>query len=458
MRCTRCHTAQPSSNFFRRSAHGRGLGKPEPQKTCSSCHEKEATRREQKREVLCAAELPAPVIACRPCPSASEVIARRTPPGYKPAAAVIAGVQGLLDVLEGNEPEIIIVQQLKEAYAGKYINTGVSAEAVVAAPPSLVLEDLRRISADAPGAAIIDTADNSLVALVVYRNAKIFAHRERIVALFTEKQLKDNLCRIERGESHADLGPMFAYGHRAPQGGKVGQEVWTSHYAQPANANPAFRKALEALMLPFSETWEQCFPADYSRNDADVRQWGLPTLVHNKVSTVFVTLYYRSASHTDFDRSFTMGLWLKVGDGQVIGSEFLFPAHRVAVPLHEGCLILWDGNKPHCTALAEYRGAHYVATVLTTPGRLFQAVQKRNQAAVHFCFRFSFPATIPSCALPFLWLPTSHFSGRRLPQQQRSPRSAAVPTTLRSTRRRSRATGSSENDGPSPFPLPYLFA
>jgi len=288
---------------------------------------------------------------------------------YEPGKHIVQGLQEVINLVHPIEPEVILVRQTHDPCDGYYIKTGVSQATVEGLGLSKVtsLEPLTFVTSTT-AAVVIDTRDDSFVARIIYTKAPLFAHKERIAAAFTEDILTKSMSEIGRGDAHPALGPMYGYGHRVPMG-----DSQPGFYSLSARADPEWREELDEKILPvFHETLRTCFHSVHKANKKDTEQVALPGLPHNQVSTMFVTIRYQSASHTDHDRSLTLGYWIKVGEGAIVGGEFLFPAHRVAVPLRGGCIILWDGNKPHCTALAEYHdGAYYLASVLMTPWKLW---------------------------------------------------------------------------------------
>ena len=109
---------------------------------------------------------------------------------------------------------------------------------------------------------------------------------------------------------------------------------------------------------------------------------GLPCVGGTALTSKYVTTEYRSASHVDNDSSQTCGVFILSGGGSVIGNRFVFPKHGVKVPLRDCSLIIWDGTEPHCTSLAEYAGASYLATVLTTPAKVVSTIRQRFNGVI----------------------------------------------------------------------------
>jgi len=292
---------------------------------------------------------------------------------YEPPEHIVVGVQEIIDAVSPVVPEIILVAKKHDPHDGYYINTGVSAATAASVPKVTTLDPLTFVTSPV-AAVVIDREENSFVARILYTNALLFAHKEDIAKVFQKEKLARHMTVVSRGAAHPALEPMYAYGHRVPLGSNQ-----AGFYADSARADREWRKEVDEQILPlFHKTIVTLFESVYAENQKLTEEVGLPSLPHNQVSTMFVTIRYQSASHTDKDKSLTFGFWVKVGSGKVVGGEFLFPAHRIAVPLREGCIIIWDGNKPHCTALAEYEGAtYYLASVLATPGKIWNTCKTR---------------------------------------------------------------------------------
>ncbi len=246
--------------------------------------------------------------------------------------------------------------------------------------PAVHLPHLRMVSRTAPSAVIIDTNAQKVVARVFYRDGDrvpILAEQWRVLRLYSPANLKKNLRPVQRGKKHDDLGTMYGYGFRVPQGGVLRATEDVSYYRMTPGADEEWVDEVEDLFVTYSATMRKCAPSLHTENRLRKMKLGLPCVGGTALTSEYVTYEYRSASHVDNDVSQTCGVFVQCGPGSVIGNELLFPKHGVGFPLRDCSLVFWDGTERHCTSLAKYNGAFYIATVLTTPARVVTAIRSR---------------------------------------------------------------------------------
>lgn len=326
----------------------------------------------------------------KPASDAAVPLMRMQHPTFSPSTAVIDGVQEMLNLLSCEVA--VLVRTAVDPYLGKYLGTvpalmkRLPAQGSSLAEPSvansLYIDNFHFLNPHCPAYAVIDAQQNKIVARIYYQHPLLAdSIKVAVRTTFSSSNLKDFAARVRRGASHMDTGPMYGYGYRAPIGGKEGQQVFLSHYSKTiSNPQEPWNTTVENEILPLYAHAMRCAtPGDFRAQQLLAQRCGIPTVGNTYLSTMYMTNRYQSASHVDADEVPTVGYFIKEGTGSVIGNDFIFPAHQIAVPLGDSCVIVWDGKFPHCTSLAQYEGAFYLATVLTTPTRIARAAMKRTK-------------------------------------------------------------------------------
>ena len=257
--CSRCHVALEIGQaapvkWFK----GDRTSLPGTCQRCLDARKREPAQKKRRQAIAALLDAAAaPVVVPLGPRAAVDLLGALSGGSYRPSDAVIKAVQEMIDVMAA-EPEVFLADKLHDPMLGNYITTHPRLPHIKGRP-GVHLPYLRTVSRTAPSAVIIDTNAQKIVARVFYPDrdrVPVLAEQWRVLQVYSPANLKKNLRPVQRGEKHDDLGKMYGYGFRVPQGGMLRATEDVSYYSMAPGADAEWVSDVEDLLG--SPTPPQC--------------------------------------------------------------------------------------------------------------------------------------------------------------------------------------------------------